>query len=85
MNYVSVVGTLSLMLWVTMSEVIQFPIEKQFTIEFMLGDDVSMKSSDHEIHWTINYNEGKAVVRARTRQQAKQYITECIKVLEWIE
>ena len=73
------------MLWVTMSGVIQFPAEKQFTIEFMLGDDVSMKSSDHKIHWTINYNEGKAVVQARTRQQAKQYISECIKVLEWIE
>ena len=53
-NYVSLAGTLLLMLWVTMSSVIQFPAEKQFTIEFMLGDDVSMKSSDHEIHWTIN-------------------------------
>ena len=87
MSYVSLAGTLSLMLWVTMSSVIQFPAEKQFTIEFMLGDDVSMKTSEHEIHWTINYNEGKAVVRARTREQAKQYIKSCSyrEVAGWMQ
>jgi hypothetical protein len=44
-----------------------------------------MKSSEHEIHWKIEYNQGVAKLKARTKEQAKQYITECVKVLDWIE
>lgn len=68
-----------------MSEVIKFPVEKEYTVEFILADNVSMKSSEQKIHWSIEYNQGIAKLKARTKQQAKQYITECVDVLEWIE
>ena len=73
------------MRWDIMSEVIQFPKEKEYTVEFILADNVSMKSSEHEIHWKIEYNQGVAKLKARTKEQAKQYITECVKVLDLIE
>jgi hypothetical protein len=67
------------------TKIIQFPNETEYEIEFLIGDDISMRSSTHQIHWKIEYNYGTALVKARTKQQAKEYICECIDVLEWIE
>ena len=44
-----------------------------------------MRGSDKNIQWTIDHNIGTAIVKARTREQAKQYVCDCIDVLEWIE
>ena len=67
------------------TQIIQFPSEQEFEIEFLIGDDVSMRSSSQEIHWKIEFNIGTAKVKARTKQQAKEYFCECIDVLELIE
>jgi hypothetical protein len=67
------------------TQIIQFPSEEEYKIEFLIGDDVSMRSSSREIHWKIEYNYVIATLKARTKQQAKEYICECMDVLEWIE
>ena len=66
-------------------KIIQFPSEEEYKIEFLIGDDVSMRSTSREIHWKIEYNYVIATFKARTKQQAKEYIFECMDVLEWIE
>ena len=63
------------------NKIILFPSEKEFKIEFLIDEEVSMRGSDKNIHWTIDHNFGTA----RTREQAKQYVCDCIDVLEWIE
>ena len=35
------------------TQIIQFPSEEEYKIEFLIGDDVSMRSSSREIHWKI--------------------------------
>ena len=66
-------------------KIILFPSEKEFKIEFLIDEEVSLRGSDKNIQWTIDHNFGTAIVRARTREQAKQYVCDCIDVLEWIE
>ena len=66
-------------------KIIPFPSEKEFKIEFLIDEEVSMRGSDKNIHWTIDHNFGTAIVKARTREQAKQYVCDCIDVVEWIE
>ena len=67
------------------NKIIQFPKSKEFKVEFLIGDDVSMRSSTRSIHWEIEYNYVTARVHARTKDQAKEFICECIDVQEWIE
>ena len=52
-------------------KIILFPSEKEFKIEFLIDEEVSMRGSDKNIHWTIDHNFGTAIVRARTREQAR--------------
>ena len=66
-------------------KIIQFPSKQEFRIEFMIDDEISMRGSSQNIHWKIEHNNGIAKVQARTRKQAKEFICECIDVLEWIE
>ena len=58
-------------------KIILFPSEKEFKIEFLIDEEVSMRGSDKNIHWTIDHNFGTAIVRARTREQAK---TICLRL-----
>ena len=66
-------------------KIILFPSEKEFKIEFLIDEEVSMRGSSKNIQWTIDHNIGTAIVKARAREQAKQYVCDCIDVLEWIE
>ena len=49
-------------------KIILFPSEKEFNIEFLIDEEVSMRGSDKNIQWTIDHNFGTAIVRARTRE-----------------
>ena len=51
----------------------------------MIDDEISMRGPSQNIHWNIEHIYGIAKVQARTRKQAKEFICECIDVLEWIE
>ena len=39
-------------------KIILFPSEKEFKIEFLIDEEVSMRGSDKNIQWTIDHNFG---------------------------
>ena len=57
-----------------MSNVINFPKNKKWILNFIIPDEISMEGQSPDIHWTFEQNYGTAEVIARSLEEAKKKI-----------
>ena len=68
-----------------MGEVINFPELKRWTLSFIIPDEITMEGRSKDIEWQFENNFGTAVVRARSIEEAKKKILNCIEIDSWCD
>lgn len=69
----------------SMDNVIKFPEPKKWTLTFIIPDEIRMEGKSTDIHWTFDNNFGTAEVVARTVEEAKKKILNCIEIDSWCD
>tara|TARA_A100000172_G_C3032748_1_gene107313 strand:- start:1125 stop:1361 length:237 start_codon:yes stop_codon:yes gene_type:complete len=65
--------------------VVQFPQNKKWILNFIIPDEIRMEGQSSDIHWTFDQNYGTAEVLARSLDEAKKKILECITIDYWTD
>ena len=69
----------------SMDNVIKFPEPKKWTLTFIIPDEIRMEGKSTDIHWTFDNNFGTAEVVARTVEETKKKILNCIEIDSWCD
>jgi len=65
--------------------VVQFPQNKKWILNFIIPDEIRMEGQSSDIHWTFDQNYGTAEVLARSLDEAKKKILDCITIDYWTD
>ena len=65
--------------------VVQFPHNKKWILNFIIPDEIKMEGQSPDIHWTFEHNYGTAEVLARSLDEAKKKILDCITIDYWTD
>ena len=68
-----------------MGEVINFPELKKWHLSFIIPDEITMEGKSLDIEWQFENNFGTAVVKARSIEEAKKKILNCIEIDSWCD
>ena len=65
--------------------VVQFPQNKKWILNFIIPDEIRMEGQSSDIYWTFDQNYGTAEVLARSLDEAKKKILDCITIDYWTD
>ncbi len=68
-----------------MGEVVGFPEKKKWILNFIIPDEITMEGKSNDISWTFEHNYGTAEVMARSVEEAKKKILQCIEIDSWCD